>query len=85
MGRRKNKLFDLNEAVKLFHKLLEEQPLLPLVIPLLIVLWVIEKWFFSLSNWVLLALAIWATIQVLLPILPSFFVSFLFDLLQLIS
>ncbi|KAL7160267.1 hypothetical protein ABFS83_01G082300 [Erythranthe nasuta] len=63
MGRRKNKLFDMNEAVKLLNKLLEEQPLFLLVIPLLVVLWAVEKWFFSLSNWVLLALAVWATIQ----------------------
>ncbi|KAG8374807.1 hypothetical protein BUALT_Bualt10G0034000 [Buddleja alternifolia] len=60
MSRTKKKMFDLNESVK---KLMEEQPLLPLVIPLLLILWVIEKWFFPLSNWVLLALAVWATIQ----------------------
>ncbi|KAL0312737.1 UNVERIFIED_CONTAM: Multiple C2 and transmembrane domain-containing protein 1 [Sesamum radiatum] len=63
MGRTKKKLLDFNEAVGSLKKLLEEQPLLPFVIPLLFVLWAIERWFFSLSNWVLLAVAVWATIQ----------------------
>ncbi|PIN13548.1 putative Ca2+-dependent phospholipid-binding protein [Handroanthus impetiginosus] len=63
MGRTKRKLFDLNEAIESLYKLLEEQPLLPFVIPVLLFLWAFEKWFFSLSNWVLLALAVWATIQ----------------------
>ncbi|KAL0393415.1 UNVERIFIED_CONTAM: Multiple C2 and transmembrane domain-containing protein 1 [Sesamum latifolium] len=64
MGRTKKKLLDFNEAVGSLKKLLEEQPLLPFVIPLLFVLWAIERWFFSLSNWVLLAVAVWAAIQV---------------------
>ncbi|XP_011081089.1 synaptotagmin-5 isoform X1 [Sesamum indicum] len=63
MGRTKKKLLDFNEAVRSLKKLLEEHPLLPFVIPLLFVLWAIERWFFSLSNWVLLAVAVWATIQ----------------------
>ncbi|KAK6137658.1 hypothetical protein DH2020_028584 [Rehmannia glutinosa] len=63
MGRTKKKLFDLNEAVRSLYKLLEQQPLLPFVIPVLIVIWAFEKFFFSLSNWVLLAVAVWATIQ----------------------
>ncbi|KAL0324393.1 UNVERIFIED_CONTAM: Multiple C2 and transmembrane domain-containing protein 1 [Sesamum calycinum] len=63
MGRTKKKLLDFNEAVGSLKKLLEEQPLLPFVIPLLFVLWAIERWFFSLSHWVLLAVAVWATIQ----------------------
>ncbi|CAA0820558.1 C2 domain-containing protein [Striga hermonthica] len=63
MGRAKKKFFDLNEALESLYKLLEQQPLLPLVIPMLVVLWVFEKWVFSLSNWVLLALAVWATFQ----------------------
>ncbi|KAL8552654.1 hypothetical protein ACS0TY_001369 [Phlomoides rotata] len=63
MGRTKKKLWDLNDAVESWYKLVEEQPLLPFLIPLLLILWVVEKWFFSLSNWVLLAFAVWATIQ----------------------
>ncbi|KAL6556823.1 MYF24 [Orobanche hederae] len=63
MGRRTKKVFDLNEALESLYKLLEQQPLLPFVIPMLILLWAFEKCFFSLANWVLLALAVWATIQ----------------------
>ncbi|KAL6501625.1 MYF24 [Orobanche gracilis] len=63
MGRRTKKVFDLTEALESFYKLLEQQPLLPFVIPMLILLWAFEKCFFSLANWVLLALAVWATIQ----------------------
>ncbi|CAI9102483.1 OLC1v1000763C1 [Oldenlandia corymbosa var. corymbosa] len=33
-------------------------------ISVLLVFWTIEKWFFSLSNWVPLGVAVWATIQV---------------------
>lgn len=63
MGRTKKKLFDVKGAVESWYKLVEEQPLLPFGIPLLLFLWAVEKWFFSLSNWVLLACAVWATIQ----------------------
>ncbi|KAL6556315.1 MYF24 [Orobanche gracilis] len=63
MGRRTKKAFDLNEALESLYKLLEQQPLLPFVIPMLILIWAFEKFFFSLTNWVLLALAVWATIQ----------------------
>ncbi|KAL3645365.1 hypothetical protein CASFOL_010545 [Castilleja foliolosa] len=63
MGRTKKKLFDLKEALESLYKLLEQQPLLPFVIPVLIFLWAFERFFFSLSNWVLLVLAVWATIQ----------------------
>ncbi|XP_051137774.1 synaptotagmin-5-like isoform X2 [Andrographis paniculata] len=63
MGRTKKNLYDWHEAMKSLSALLEEQPLLPFVVPLLLVLWAIEKWFFHLSNWVLLGLALWTTIQ----------------------
>ncbi|CAI9755382.1 unnamed protein product [Fraxinus pennsylvanica] len=63
MGRIKRRNFDLNEAVEFLNKLWVENPLLPLVIPVLFAFWAIEKWFFSLSNWVSLALAVWITIQ----------------------
>lgn len=63
MGRTKKKLFDWNEAMKSLSSVLEKQPLLPYVIPLLVVLWAIEKWFFYLSNWVLLGLAVWTSFQ----------------------
>lgn len=64
MGRTKKKLLDVEGAVESWYKLVEQQPLLPFVVPSLLFLWAVEKWFFSLSNWVLLACAVWATIQV---------------------
>ncbi|XP_051114679.1 synaptotagmin-5-like [Andrographis paniculata] len=63
MDGKKMKLFDWNEAVKSSDKLLEDQPLLPFVIPVFLILWIIEKWFFSMSSWVLLVFAVFATIQ----------------------
>lgn len=63
MGSRKTRTSAINEATEFFNQLLVDKPLLPLVVPLLFVLWGIEKWIFSLSNWVPLAVAVWATIQ----------------------
>lgn len=63
MGSRKTRTSAMNEATEFFNQLLVDKPLLPLVLPLLLALWGIEKWFFSLSNWVPLAVAVWATIQ----------------------
>lgn len=55
--------FDMSEITEFLNQLTVEKPLFPLVIPLLLVLWSIEKWVFNLSNWVPLAVAVWATIQ----------------------
>ncbi|XP_024992068.1 extended synaptotagmin-1 [Cynara cardunculus var. scolymus] len=65
MYRRKIKKasFDMSEITEFLNQLTVEKPLFPLVIPLLLVLWSIEKWVFNLSNWVPLAVAVWATIQ----------------------
>ncbi|KAI3735659.1 hypothetical protein L6452_15167 [Arctium lappa] len=65
MYRRKMKKasFDMSEITEFLNQLTVEKPLFPLVIPLLLVLWSIEKWVFNLSNWVPLAVAVWATIQ----------------------
>lgn len=75
----------MSEITEFLNQLMVEKPLLPLVIPLLLILWSIEKWFFNLSNWLPLAVAIWATIQVSsflffffsLPFYNNFFFSFL--------
>lgn len=65
MGRRKKRAaLNVEQVVEFLNHLLEEKPLLPFVIPLILLLWVIERWFFSFSNWVPLAIAVWATIQV---------------------
>lgn len=64
MGRRQKKAaFNVEEVVEFFKHLLEEKPLLPYVIPLILLLWIIERWLFSFSNWVTLAIAVWATLQ----------------------
>lgn len=54
---------NVEQVVEFWKNLLEEKPLLPFVIPLVLLLWVFERWFFSFSNWVPLAIAVWATVQ----------------------
>ncbi|XP_075522866.1 synaptotagmin-2-like isoform X1 [Primulina tabacum] len=63
MGGVKMRALDWNSALEFSNKMLDEKPLLPLVVPLLLVLWTFEKWFFPLSNWIALILAVWVTIQ----------------------
>ncbi|XVF09594.1 hypothetical protein REPUB_Repub07fG0107300 [Reevesia pubescens] len=64
MGRSKKRaLMNVDEVVDFFNNIIVEKPYLPLLIPLILIFWAIEKWFFSLSNWVPLVLAVWATIQ----------------------
>ncbi|KAJ0048353.1 hypothetical protein Pint_16491 [Pistacia integerrima] len=64
MGKRKKRAaFNVEEVVEFLKHLLEEKPLLPFVIPLILLLWIIERWFFSFSNWVPLVIAVWATLQ----------------------
>ncbi|XP_073298819.1 synaptotagmin-5-like isoform X2 [Primulina huaijiensis] len=63
MGGVKMRALDWNGALEFSNKMLDEKPLLPLVVPLLLVLWTFEKWFFPLSNWIALILAVWVTIQ----------------------
>ena len=64
MGRRKKRaLVNVDEVVNFFNNMMVEKPYLPLLIPLILIFWAIEKWFFSLSNWVPLVLAVWVTVQ----------------------
>ncbi|KAK3225323.1 hypothetical protein Dsin_005185 [Dipteronia sinensis] len=65
MSGRKKKAAALyvEQVVEFMNHLKEEKPLLPLLIPLILLLWVVERCFFSFSNWVPLAIAVWATIQ----------------------
>ncbi|KAK1565162.1 hypothetical protein Q3G72_020185 [Acer saccharum] len=65
MAGRKKKAAALcvEQVVEFMNHLKEEKPLLPLLIPLILLLWVVERCFFSFSNWVPLAIAVWATIQ----------------------
>ncbi|PWA86130.1 C2 domain-containing protein [Artemisia annua] len=61
--KKKGMRIDMSKITEFLNELMVEKPVLPLLIPLLLVLWSIEKWFFNLSNWVPLAVAVWATIQ----------------------
>lgn len=54
---------NVDEVTDFFNNIILEKPYLPLLIPLILILWAIEKWIFSLSNWVPLVLSVWATIQ----------------------
>ncbi|KAI9113972.1 hypothetical protein K1719_015223 [Acacia pycnantha] len=63
-SRRKRLLLSLERAAEDFLKhVVEEKPRVLLFIPLLLIAWAIERWLFSLANWIPLALAVWATRQ----------------------
>lgn len=64
MGRKKKTTFvNVEDAVEFFKHLMAEKPSVLLLIPVILVLWVVERWVFSLSNWVALGVAVWATVQ----------------------
>ncbi|GMQ11283.1 hypothetical protein CsSME_00053972 [Camellia sinensis var. sinensis] len=63
MDKRKKIVSCLNKGVEVSTQLLVEKPLLLFILPLILVVWVIEKWVFSFSNWVPLVVTVWATIQ----------------------
>ncbi|KAK1372057.1 synaptotagmin-5 [Heracleum sosnowskyi] len=62
MGRRKRS-FEFNDCLEFVNKLMVEKPFIVFVIPLVLACWSVEKWVFSLSNWVPLVVAVWATFQ----------------------
>lgn len=63
MGRRKKRALSFDEAVEFLNHIIVEKPIIPFLIPLILLAWAIERWVFSFSNWVPLAVAVWATIQ----------------------
>lgn len=67
---RKKRVFSIENieevAVDFFNYLLQEKPKISFFIPFILIALAIEKWVFSFSTWVPLALAVWATMQVLL-------------------
>ncbi|PPD84291.1 hypothetical protein GOBAR_DD18801 [Gossypium barbadense] len=68
MGRRKRRsVFNVDGVMDFFNNVMMEKPYLPLLIPLVLMLWALEKWIFSLSNWVPLVLAVWVTVQCNIP------------------
>ncbi|KAI3920777.1 hypothetical protein MKW98_005603 [Papaver atlanticum] len=63
MGGKRNREFLAKEATEFLNHVMVERSLFPLMIPMVFVAWIIERWFFPFSNWVLLAVSVWATIQ----------------------
>ncbi|KAJ7970373.1 putative Synaptotagmin [Quillaja saponaria] len=63
MAKKKNFGFSVEEALHFFKHLRVEKPLIPILIPLVLIGWAIERWVFSFSNWVPLAVAVWASTQ----------------------
>lgn len=56
--------WDVREVMDCLNQLIADKPFLPVVIPVFLVVWGIEKWIFSLTNWVPLVVAVWAVFQV---------------------
>ncbi|RWW06423.1 hypothetical protein GW17_00030250 [Ensete ventricosum] len=50
-------------AMELLNQMMRDKPLLPFLIPLGLFAWAVERWLVPFSNWVPLAAAVWATIQ----------------------
>lgn len=55
--------WDVREVMDCLNQLIADKPFLPVVIPVFLVVWGIEKWIFSLTNWVPLVVAVWAVFQ----------------------
>ena len=78
MGRSKKRALSFDEAVEFLNHIIVEKPIIPFLIPLILLAWAIERWVFSFSNWVPLAVAVWATIQVASSIVLLCFHVFFF-------
>uniref|UniRef100_A0A7N0TNW7 SMP-LTD domain-containing protein n=1 Tax=Kalanchoe fedtschenkoi TaxID=63787 RepID=A0A7N0TNW7_KALFE len=63
MVRKKKIDLSVRDVVDGLNNLVAQRPLLLALIPFILVLWGVEKWIFSLSSWVPLLLAVWATLQ----------------------
>ena len=64
--RRRLKRSYAKEAMEFLNHVMKDKPLLPFLIPLGLFAWAVERWLVPFSNWVPLAAAVWATIQVIL-------------------
>lgn len=64
MGRKRQSKLFAKEAVEFLNHVIEEKPLLPFLVPLGFLAWAIERWLVPFSNWIPLAFAVWATIEV---------------------
>ncbi|XP_058088703.1 uncharacterized protein LOC131235526 isoform X2 [Magnolia sinica] len=63
MARKRLRDLYSNEAVKFFKNVVEDKPLLPFLVPLVLGAWAVERWLVPFSNWVPLAVVLWAMIQ----------------------
>ncbi|XP_072999935.1 uncharacterized protein [Typha latifolia] len=63
MARKRLKRFYAKEAMEFLNHVMEDKPLLPFLIPLVLFAWAVERWLVPFSNWVPLIAAVWATIQ----------------------
>ncbi|KAG9448930.1 hypothetical protein H6P81_008895 [Aristolochia fimbriata] len=63
MPRKRLRDFYSKEAVDFLNHVMEDRPSLPFVLPLVFVAWALERWIVRFSNWVPLAVAVWAMIQ----------------------
>lgn len=55
---------NVEETLELLRHAAFEKPFLLYFVPLFFLAWAFEKWVFSFSNWIPLAIAVWATLQV---------------------
>ncbi|XP_021736336.1 synaptotagmin-5-like isoform X2 [Chenopodium quinoa] len=63
---RKKKLsfsFNIEVVMEFLKKIAIDKPVYLVFVPLISVIWAFEKWVFSISTWVPLAIAVWATLQ----------------------
>lgn len=65
MGRWRKRALSFDEVVEFVKRIIQEMPLIPFLIPLILIAWAIERWVFSVTNWVPLIVAVWATRQVI--------------------
>lgn len=63
MGKRKKINFHVEEAMEFLKQAAIDRPVYVLLVPLLAAMWAFERWVFSLTNWVPLVIAVWATFQ----------------------
>lgn len=63
MGRWRKRALSFDEVVEFVKRIIQEMPLIPFLIPLILIVWAIERWVFSVTNWVPLIVAVWATRQ----------------------
>ncbi|XP_068643741.1 synaptotagmin-2-like [Aristolochia californica] len=63
MPRKRLRDFYSKEAVGFLNHVMKDRPSLPFILPLVFVAWALERWLVRFSNWVPLAVAIWAMIQ----------------------